>query len=124
MAAFGSVVGSGAIGPSRCAGVKKIYAVDDAKRQQRSNYFGAAKAKQLFVDYNDIWLERGGIRHNHEFFVISLDTPMKNLDEVAAKKRAMFRRRYEFMQSMEQQIRYVLNDRTSRNEIPIPGKMG
>ena len=107
----------------RCAGVAKIYAVDDAKRQQRSSYFGAAKANSLFMDYNDIWVERGAIRHNDEFFILSLDTPMKNLDEVASKKRAMFRRRYELLHSIEQQISGVLNGLTARNVISVPGKL-
>ncbi len=85
----------------RSIGVTRIYAVDDAKRQHRSSYFGLAKSEELLLNYNDIWLERGGVQNGEDFFVFSVDPPMRNLDEVPSKKRAMYRRRYELLQSLE-----------------------
>ena len=85
----------------RCVDVTKIYAVNDAKRQLRSSYFGTGKAEKLFLNYDDVWIERGGVRNNEDFFVLSLESPLKNLDEVPSKKRAMYRRRYELLQSIE-----------------------
>lgn len=93
----------------RCMGVTKIYAVDDAKRQHRSSYFGSKKSGELLLNYNDIWLERGGVRDSEDFFVLSVETPMRSLDEVPSKKRAMYRRRYELLQSIEERVQANLN---------------
>ena len=104
----------------RCAGVHSIYAVDDAKRQHRSDYY-QGQAKSLFCDYNSIWLDRGGVWHDPDFFLLAVNTPVKNLDEIPSKKRAMFRRRYELLQSIEERIQGVLDNRR-RRVIPLPEK--
>lgn len=97
----------------RCMGVTRIYAVNDAKRQHRSRYFGSAKSEDLLLNYNDVWLERGGIQDGEDFFVLSVETPMRNLDEVPSKKRAMYRRRYELLQSIEELMQMRLGVQTT-----------
>jgi uncharacterized protein len=92
----------------RCVGVTKIYAVNDAKRHLRSRYFGTEKAEKLFLNYNDVWMERGGVQGNEDFFFLSIETPLKNLDEVPSKKRAMYRRRYELLRSVEDRMQVSL----------------
>ncbi len=86
----------------RIMGITKIYVVDDAKRHHRSSYFGPEKSGVLLLNYNDIWIERGGVRESEDFFVLSIETEMKNLGKVPSKKRAMYRRRYELLQSIEE----------------------
>ena len=103
----------------RCANVSRIYAVNDAKRQHRSSYFGAAKSETLFMNYNHIWTERGGAQVSEDFFVLSMDTPMKSLEEIASKKRAMYRRRYELLQSIEERMQGFLNDCAARKVIDL-----
>ena len=103
----------------RCANVSRIYAVNDAKRQHRSSYFGAAKSEILFMNYNHIWTERGGTQDSEDFFVLSMDTPMKNLEEIASKKRAMYRRRYELLQSIEERMQGIFNDCAAREVIDL-----
>jgi uncharacterized protein len=111
----------------RCVGVTKIYAVNDAKRHLRSSYFGMEKSEKLFLNYNDIWLERGGMQVSEDFFFLSIETPMKNLDEVPSKKRAMYRRRYELLQSIEERIQEnfkvhaTVEKRTDISTIRYPG---
>ncbi|MDO8413348.1 MAG: DUF535 family protein [Gallionellaceae bacterium] len=104
----------------RCAGIARILAVNDSRRQHRSSYFGADKSRGLFVDYNDIWIERGGLPYNEDFFVLALETPMKNLEDVPSKKRAMYRRRYELLQLIEERMQDVLKNNTADNIIPAP----
>lgn len=93
----------------RCLGISRIYAVADDKRQHRSSYFGTNKSDALFLNYNVIWEERGGVRHSDDFFVIPMETPMKSLDAVPSKKRAMYRRRYQLLQSLEKRMQVALN---------------
>ena len=92
----------------RCVGVTKIYGVDDTKRHLRSRYFGTKKSEKLFLNYNDVWMERGGVPSNEDFFALSIEAPLKNLDEVPSKKRAMYRRRYELLQSVEDRMQVSL----------------
>lgn len=92
----------------RCVGVTRIYAVNDAKRQHRSPYFASAKSEELLLNYNDIWTERGGVQDGEDFFAFSVETPMRNLDEIPSKKRAMYRRRYELLQLLDERMKINL----------------
>lgn len=92
----------------RNVGITKIYAVNDEKRHLRSRYFGTKKSKQLFLNYNDVWMERGGVPSNEDFFALSVEAPLKDLDEVPSKKRAMYRRRYELLRSVEDRMQVSL----------------
>lgn len=86
----------------RALGVSKIYAVSDSSRHHRSSYFGnKAKNGELTLNYDEIWLERGGALLNSDFYVFNVDPQVKNLEEVPSKKRSMYRQRYEFLATTE-----------------------
>lgn len=86
----------------RALGVTKIFAVSDASRHHRSSYFGRnAKNTELTLNYDEIWLERGGALENSDFYVLSVTPQVKNLDEVPSKKRSMYRKRFEFLEATE-----------------------
>lgn len=90
-------------------GAEKIYAVGDGYRHHRHPYFGAHKAQELLADYDSIWLEHGAIPSRREdFFEIPLASSRKPLDAIASKKRAMYRRRYELLDSTFTKIDNVL----------------
>lgn len=81
-------------------GVDRLYAVTDEHRHHRHPYFGANKAQELAANYDVIWLEHGATPSDREdFFEIPMAPSIKPLDTIAAKKRAMYRRRYELLQS-------------------------
>jgi len=83
-------------------GVVRIHAVADGSRQHRSSYFGDAKSATLSLNYDDIWSERGGVKASEDFFMLAIEAPLKPLEEIASKKRAMYRRRYEMLADLEQ----------------------
>lgn len=86
----------------RIVGVSKIYAVSDSSRHHRSSYFDIrTKSEELKLNYDEIWVERGGILENSDFYVFSVNAQKKNLEEVPSKKRSMYRRRYEFLKITE-----------------------
>ena len=85
----------------RSIGVSRIYAVADASRQHRSSYFGDAKSAIMSLNYDEIWTERAGTRISDDFFSLALDAPLKPLEEVASKKRAMYRRRYDMLAEID-----------------------
>jgi uncharacterized protein VirK/YbjX len=81
------------------SGVKHIYAVADEYRIFRHPYFGTKE--KLGLSYDDVWLERGGTRIAQTHFELPLAGTRRDLNEVAAKKRAMYRRRYQMFDELE-----------------------
>lgn len=105
----------------RAFGVSKIYAVSDASRHHRSAYFGSkAKDGELTLNYDEIWLERGGVIQNSDFYVFNADQQIKNLEEVPSKKRSMYRKRYEFLESTEAQMMDVCKYLDSKRLLEHP----
>jgi len=83
-------------------GVRHIYAVADAHKISRHKYFGEKGAPGLF--YDDVWQERGGVRVADTHFELPLAGSRRPLEEIAAKKRSMYRRRYEMLDRIEAMI--------------------
>lgn len=80
-------------------GVRRIDAVADACKISRHPYFG--KKGTLGLDYDEVWLERGGERVAETHYQLPLAGTRRDLNEVAAKKRSMYRRRYEMFDQLE-----------------------
>jgi uncharacterized protein VirK/YbjX len=92
----------------RTLGVSKIYAVSNASRHHRNNYFGKkTKTGELTVNYDEVWIERGGILEGSDFFVFSLNLQKKDIEQLPAKKRSMYRRRYEFLEITEVRMQEI-----------------
>jgi uncharacterized protein VirK/YbjX len=85
------------------AGVSAIVAVSDEFRHQRSSYFGPHE-KEFSTNYNEIWADRGGIRTSPMFYSLDVVSPRKNLSSIPSKKRAMYRKRFEMLDSIRQKI--------------------
>jgi uncharacterized protein VirK/YbjX len=92
----------------RTLGVSKIYAVSNASRHHRNNYFGKkTKIGELAVNYDEVWIERGGVLEGLDFFVFNVNVLKKDLEQIPAKKRSMYRRRYEFLDITEERMRGI-----------------
>lgn len=76
-------------------GAKHVYAVADAHKISRHPYFGENGARGLF--YDEIWDDRGGTRVAETHFELPVAAMRRDLEEIAAKKRSMYRRRYEML---------------------------
>jgi uncharacterized protein VirK/YbjX len=76
-------------------GAKRIDAVADDHKITRHAYFRGKAAPGLF--YDDVWLERGGVRVADSHFQLPLEPQRRDLSAIAAKKRSMYRRRYEML---------------------------
>jgi uncharacterized protein VirK/YbjX len=85
-------------------GVVRILAVRDASRHHRSSYFGASKAESLLANYDEVWIERGGVPYGDDFFCLPVGPALKNIDDVPSKKRAMYRRRYELLETLSSRL--------------------
>jgi uncharacterized protein len=80
-------------------GVRHIYAVADGHKISRHKYFAGKEAGGF--SYDDVWLERGGNRVAPTHFELPLAGSRRPLEEVSAKKRAMYRRRYEMLDAID-----------------------
>jgi uncharacterized protein VirK/YbjX len=85
-------------------GATKILGIADEHRHHRHAYFSNYHDNTLKTSYNNIWLEQGGEAFGKDYFSLPLSKARKELSEVATNKRAMYRRRYEMMDSIQQRI--------------------
>ncbi len=88
----------------RAVGVDEIHAISDASRFHRSAYFRAAKGRQLPLDYDAIWVDRGGTPIDGRFYRLPLVRPHRCEADIPPKKRCMYRRRDELLRSLEAMV--------------------
>ena len=85
-------------------GITKILGIADCNRQHRNVYYGQAKSQNLEGDYDTVWTEQGGVRRDSGFFEISSKIEFRDMEDIPSKKRSMYRRRYEFLTALADQI--------------------
>ena len=60
---------------------------------------------RLKFDYRAFWTDHGGVVEADGNWALPILTPRRTLDDVPAKRRAMYRRRYELLDRLEESIR-------------------
>lgn len=98
---------------AKILGFDKLLAVGDALHPS------LIKNNPKSLSYDQIWSENGGIPNNEGFFIVSSQMRVRESSEIAPKKRAMYRRRYEFLGILEQEMRKGLL--TDTPEIKVHG---
>jgi uncharacterized protein len=85
-------------------GVKDILAVsEDFRHHKDRKYFGQS-VNRTSASYDEIWKDRGGIRVDPMFFQLSVTGSEKDLAAIPAKKRGMYRQRFEMLRSIRRQM--------------------
>lgn len=92
---------------ARCQ-VKQIQAVGDETHVFRSLRYRHSKKEVFHASYSEFWLSLNGEALPNGGYQLPLAMPRKPLEEIASKKRAEYRRRYEFMDTLEQQLAEVM----------------
>ena len=85
-------------------GATKILAIDQLHRHQWHPYFKLASKIISKTNYDEIWKEHEGIAGNDGFYWLKTSTVHKDLSEIDSKKRSMYRKRFEMLDQIEQQI--------------------
>lgn len=85
-------------------GATRILAISNNQRQHRSHYFRDQKNADLAGDYDQIWEEQGGTLLASGFYTFPSRSEPRPLEEIASKKRAMYRRRYELLAQVEAEM--------------------
>lgn len=84
-------------------GVSRILAIADDASVSRSAYFGSGR-NRVFANYNQVWTENGGREIGGGFFEIDVIASRRPLEEIASRKRAQYRRRYELLDALGERI--------------------
>jgi len=94
--------------------------VTDQCRHHRHPYFGIDKAQDLAANYDVIWQENGAEGSTREdFFAVPMAPAQRTLEDIAPKKRAMYRRRNELLDDVFARIEAALPRTTGQKELPL-----
>lgn len=83
-------------------GIRQIVAVGNATHIYRNWRYHSRKKDQLHADYDHFWRSMGGKMLDSGYFLLPDRIARKPIDEVASKKRAEYRRRYQLLDELEQ----------------------
>ncbi len=86
--------------------IKQLYGI---AQNQHIKVRGALK-KRITIDYDKTWQEYGGKLNPQGYWQLPLESIQKPLSEVAAKKRAMYRRRYELQTQLIADLNQALKN--------------
>ncbi|MEJ5990298.1 DUF535 family protein [Ramlibacter sp. PS3R-8] len=87
---------------------QRILAVSDDHRYTRHPYFGG-RSRSDHADYDEAWTDRGGTRVDASHFELPMASTTRALEDVPSRKRALYRRRSEMLESL-QKGRAVLSE--------------
>ncbi|AXM98951.1 DUF535 family protein [Pseudomonas plecoglossicida] len=105
---------------ARLVGAAHIHAVSDAYRHHRHPYFGADTGRELAANYDTIWQENGAQMQSREgFFAIPLIAAKRSADDIAPKKRAMYRRRHALLDDLFGQLEAALPDHEVARQLSV-----
>lgn len=85
--------------------VEQIVAVSNDTHIYRSWRYRKKKEGKLLADYDSFWISIGGEKLDNGNFMLPLVMPRKPMEEIASKKRSEYRRRYELLDSLIQQVK-------------------
>jgi hypothetical protein len=83
--------------------VETLRAVSNETHIYRSMRYRRKKQDKLHADYNSFWESLGGSLEANGDYRLPLTMPRKPMEEIASKKRAEYRRRYELLDGLQAQ---------------------
>lgn len=95
----------------QCA-AEKIVAVGDTTHVFRSLRYRHSKSDYFFASYSEFWASLGGEAREDGLFQLPLGVSRKPLEAIASKKRAEYRRRYELLDALAQQLLTAVGQRS------------
>ncbi|MBI5271485.1 MAG: DUF535 family protein [Burkholderiales bacterium] len=102
--------------------IGQVLAVCDFYRQHREPRLFASLDRHIpSANYDEIWRDRGGVETVDGFFAFDTAWAPRALETVPAKKRAMYRRRYELLGQLRDTVRALCaGNRVPRDLIDTP----
>ena len=103
---------------ARAVGVERIYAVTNygyyANNHMRSD-------RKLKTNFEDFWAEADGRpTEDKRFYELPLIEPRKTMEEVPTRKRAVYRKRFEFLDTVDAEIEANIKKILKPSAAPCP----
>lgn len=98
---------------SKLMNVQSIYAVANEIHVYKSLRYNDRK-KHVYADYDTFWEMSGGCQMMDGYYQLPIVLQRKNIADIVSKKRAEYRRRYNFMDDINMQITTYLT-RSKKN---------
>ncbi|MDU7133535.1 MAG: VirK/YbjX family protein, partial [Enterobacteriaceae bacterium] len=90
-------------------GMEQIIAVSNDTHIYQSWRYRKKKQDKLHADYDSFWESLSGERTAEGTFRLPMLIVRKTMEEIASKKRAEYRRRYDLLDSLQNQMRQILH---------------
>lgn len=87
--------------------VEQILAVSNNTHIYHSLRYRKKKQNKLYADYDSFWVSLGGERNTKGDFLLPLSIARKQEAGIASKKRAEYRRRYQLLDSLANQVTQI-----------------
>jgi uncharacterized protein VirK/YbjX len=95
--------------------VDSILAISGDMRQHNSPYFGGSHKNKVLVTYDQVWIEHGGALLDNGFYELPAKVKSKDMDDVATRKRATYRRRFQMLDKLALDIKSVIAQYASKS---------
>lgn len=89
---------------AKSCGITTIFATGDDSHVFRQLRYRRSKRDKMHASYTDFWLSLGAYRNSRGLYQLPTELPRKNLEDIASKKRAEYRRRYELLDNIHAQF--------------------
>ncbi len=83
---------------------EQILAVSNSTHIYRSRRYKKKKKQLIHADYDSFWLSMNGVLRKDGLFLLPATITRKLLEDIASKKRAEYRRRYELLDNLTHSI--------------------
>ncbi len=87
-------------------GCKELLCVSNAAHRSKRWYSKSYK----YTCYDTIWIENGGIYKNNGFYSLSSGIEKRIAKDIPTKKRANYKKRYEFLDQLELQMKQAIDN--------------
>lgn len=84
-------------------GVSHVLCIADSHHARNSAFFGDS-ADKIKLQYDDLWLDQGGVLDDNGFYVMSAAMEERPLSEVPSKKRGRYKRRLEVFAQLQERL--------------------
>ncbi|CFQ29240.1 VirK/YbjX family protein [Yersinia bercovieri] len=89
---------------AKLMGVTQIIAVGNATHIYQNWRYRGKKKDKLHADYDSFWRSLGGEQCAQGHFSLPPQIARKPIEDIASKKRAEYRRRYQLLEQLEEQV--------------------
>ncbi len=89
---------------ARQLGIRQLIAVGNGTHIYQNWRYHHKKKDLLHADYDQFWLSMGGEPLDNGYFLLPERLSRKPMEEIASKKRAEYRRRYQLLDELQQGI--------------------